>query len=147
MIRPARPDEAQAVAALVDAAFRPYLPRTVTPPAPMSIDYVAAVAAGLVDVWVEAQTVAGMVLLHDRPDHLLLDVIAVDPSLRRRGVGGALLAHVEAEAARRGFAEVRLFTHAAMVEAQAVYIRRGYLETARATEDGRPRVYHSKRIS
>jgi len=146
VIRRAHADEAAAVTALVRAAFAIYLPRTCAPPAPMLMDYDAAIAAGLVDVAVEAHIVTGMILLRDRPDHLLLDVVAVDPQLAGRGIGSALLAHAEAEAARRHLPEIRLFTHAAMTESQAIYLRRGYTETSRATSEGRPRVHYSKRI-
>ena len=147
MIRRARADEAAAVTALVRRAFEIYLPRTGVPPMPMLVDYGEAIAAGLVDVAIEAHMVAGMILLRDRPDHLLLDVIAVDPPLAGRGIGGALLAHAEAEATRRGHFDIRLFTHLKMTEAQAVYLRRGYVETSRATFEGRPRVHYSKRVA
>lgn len=147
MIRRARADEAAAVTALAHRAFAVYLPRTGLPPAPMLTDYHAAIAAGLVDVAIEAHIVAGMLLLRDRPDHLFLDVIAVDPPLAGHGIGRALLDHAEAEARRRHHPEIRLFTHAAITEPQAIYLRRGYVETSRATSEGRPRVYFSKRIS
>ena len=135
------------MAGIVRAAFSVYLPRVTRPPLPLSLDYAAAVAAGLVDVAIRGQDVAGMLLLKPEVDHLLLDVIAVDPACQGQGVGRQLLAHAEAEGRRRNLPEIRLLTNAAMTEAQAVYLRHGYAETHRATEDGRARVFYRKRLA
>src|SRR4030095_12301744 len=52
----------------------------------------------------------------------------VDPSARGRGVAGALLARVEADAAPRGIREVVLETGDLHHAAQALYTRHGYRE-------------------
>jgi len=52
----------------------------------------------------------------------------VDPSARGRGVAGALLARVEADAAARGIREVVLETGDLHHAAQALYTRHGYRE-------------------
>jgi hypothetical protein len=58
-----------------------------------------------------------------------------------------LLDFVETEARRLGTPEVRLYTNALMTENQAIYARRGYVETERRRVDGREAVYMRKRVS
>ena len=65
------------------------------------------------------------------------------PGLR---VGPRLLAFAEAEALRRGYREIRLYTHETMVENQRLYASIGYEETGRGTEAGYDRVFMRKRL-
>ncbi len=78
------------------------------------------------------------------PDALLLDNVAVLPTHHGRGVGRALLELAEERALAFGRNRIRLFTHVTMVENQRLYERIGYVETDRATEDGRTRVFYEK---
>jgi hypothetical protein len=50
------------------------------------------------------------------------------------------------EARRRGFAELRLYTHVLMTENIARYLRLGWRETHRATQAGYERVFMTKRL-
>ena len=61
---------------------------------------------------------------------LYIDALAVDRSLRRRGVARALLAHVEGEARRRGLPAVSLDTALDNEAARALYLEAGYDEVA-----------------
>jgi len=54
----------------------------------------------------------------------------VDPDARGRGVGGALLTRIEADAAARGIREIVLETGDLNHAAQALYRRHGYREIA-----------------
>ena len=45
---------------------------------------------------------------------------------------------------RRGFGELRLYTHETMVENIALYARTGWAETGRAEQNGFARVFFSK---
>ena len=56
-------------------------------------------------------------------------------------MGRRLLAFAEAEALRRGYCEIRLYTHQTMVENQRLYTSIGYEETGRGTEAGYDRVF------
>jgi ribosomal protein S18 acetylase RimI-like enzyme len=56
------------------------------------------------------------------------------------------MAFAEAEAARQGLAEVRLYTHGVMAGAQALYRALGYRETARRVEDGYARIHFARRL-
>jgi GNAT superfamily N-acetyltransferase len=144
-IRPARPDEALAVTALVRAAYAPWVPRIGREPLPMADDYAARIAAGQVWVLEVAGTIQGIVVLEDRSDGLLLDNIAV--ATKGAGHGRALLAFADAEARRRGHRKVRLYTNARMTENIALYRRLGFVETGRAHEHGLDRVYMEQMVA
>ena len=145
-IRAATAADAAAVAAIVDEAYRPYIARIGKPPGPMLDDYAARIDEGTVWVLEQGAVIAGLVVLRREPDHLLLDNIAVSPSQKRLGLGRRLLAFAEAEAMRRGYNEIRLYTHQAMVENQRLYASIGYEETGRGTEAGYDRVFMRKRL-
>jgi ribosomal protein S18 acetylase RimI-like enzyme len=109
-------------------------------------DYAARVARGEAWVLEEDGAVVGLLVLEDRPDGLLLDNVAVAPAAHGRGLGRALIAFAEAEARRRGFLALRLYTHALMTENQALYRHLGFVETGRGTQDGFDRVFMAKRL-
>jgi GNAT superfamily N-acetyltransferase len=141
-IAAAVPGDAEAVRALVRAAYAHYVPRIGREPAPMSAGYEALIAEGL--VWIAGRPPVGVLVLIPREDHLLLDNVAVDPRARGTGVGAALLAFAEERARALGLARIRLYTNAAMHENLAYYARHGYTETHRASEFGFHRVYFEK---
>jgi GNAT superfamily N-acetyltransferase len=145
-IRPARAGDVAAIGAIVDAAYAVYIPRMGKKPGPMLDDYAARVAEGV--VWVAEQDgkVAGVVVLLPEDEHLLLDNVAVAPEAHGKGVGRALVAFAEAEARRRGHAEIRLYTHEKMTENIAMYPRLGYEETHRAQQAGYDRVFFRKKL-
>jgi GNAT superfamily N-acetyltransferase len=110
----------------------------------MGDDYAARIAAG--QAFVTGDPVKGLIVLIDAADHLLLDNIAVDPAAHGTGVGRALLQFADREAVRRGYGELRLYTHAKMTENVALYARSGWTETHRATQNGFPRVFFRKTV-
>src|SRR3984893_15764440 len=109
-------------------------------------DYAARVSEGVVWVLEEAALIAPIIVLLPAPNYLLLDNIAVCPSRQGLGLGRRLLAFAEAEALRRGYREIRLYTHQTMVEDQGLYASIGYEETGRGTEAGYDRVFMRKRL-
>ena len=143
-IRQAEADDADAIRALVAAAYGHYVALIGKEPGPMRDDYEWRIAAN--QAWVAELDgeVVGLVILEERPDGLLLDNVAVSPAMQGRGVGRALIAFTEREASRRGFAKLRLYTHALMVENIALYGRLGFKEIGRIQEKGFNRVYMSK---
>ncbi len=88
--------------------------------------------------------IAAIIVLLPRPDHLLLDNIAVRPDRQGQGLGRRLIAFAESEARRLGYAELRLYTHETMTENIALYTRLGFRETGRALEAGYDRVFMTK---
>jgi ribosomal protein S18 acetylase RimI-like enzyme len=145
-IRAATAADARAIADIVDQAYRHYLPRIGKPPGPMLDDYAARVSQGIVWVLEQGGAIAAVVVLLPAPDYLLLDNIAVSPARQGLGLGRQLLAFAEAEALRRGYREIRLYTHQTMVENQRLYASIGYEETGRGSEAGYDRVFMRKRL-
>ena len=145
-IRPATADDAPAVAEIVERAYRHYIARIGNPPGPMIDDYAARVSQGAVWVLEEGTVVAAIIVLLPAPNYLLLDNIAVSPARQGLGLGRRLLAFAEDEALRRGYREIRLYTHETMVENQRLYASIGYEETGRGSESGYNRVFMRKQL-
>ena len=145
-IRAATAADVPAIADVVDQAYRHYIARMGKPPGPMLDDYAARVPAGVVWVLDEGSVIAGIIVLQPARDYLLLDNIAVSPARQGSGLGRRLLAFAEAEALRRGYNEIRLYTHQTMVENQRLYASIGYEETGRGTEAGYDRVFMRKQL-
>jgi GNAT superfamily N-acetyltransferase len=146
MIRKARPEDASAVRDVVVAAYQHYIPVIGRPPAPMTDDYPARIAADQVWVLEDSDGMAGVLVLENGPDCFLLDNIAVRPDRQGRGYGRQLLDLAEAEAIRCGWNAVTLYTNALMVNNIAIYSGRGYIETGRKVEKGFSRVYMAKPV-
>ncbi|GGL72682.1 GNAT family N-acetyltransferase [Wenxinia marina] len=144
-LRRARPDEAEAIRALVREAYAPYVARIGREPAPMGENYAALIAEGCVFV-PEGEGIEGVLVLIDEPEALMLDNVAVAASARGRGLGRALLEAAEAEARARGYALIRLYTHEKMTENRAIYARLGWRETHRAQQGPFARVFFEKAV-
>jgi ribosomal protein S18 acetylase RimI-like enzyme len=146
MIRRAGPADQATLETIVRAAYSVYVERMGKPPGPMLDDYGGLVEAGAVHVFDDPDgTVAALIVLLPKADHLLLDNIAVRPDRQGQGFGRRLIAFAEAEACRLGFAELRLYTHVTMTENIALYTRLGFVETGRGHDAGYERVFMTKR--
>jgi ribosomal protein S18 acetylase RimI-like enzyme len=144
MIRAARADDAASIQSLVLAAYGHYVERIGKPPGPMHDDYARRIAADQTWVLEDGAEIVGLVVLEERPELLLLDNIAVQPAAQGKGLGRALIAFAEQEAMRRGYGELRLYTHVLMTENIALYQRLGFAEIGRVQEKGFDRVYMAK---
>ncbi|TCK20160.1 GNAT family N-acetyltransferase [Pseudonocardia endophytica] len=144
--RRAESRDADAAARLARDAYRHYVDRIGREPAPMTADYAAAVDAATLWVAEDAGRIVGIAVLVDEGDHLLLENVAVDPASQGRGIGGVLLALADDEARRLGHDRITLYTNVAMTENIAYYPRRGYVETHRAEQDGRHRVFFTRTL-
>jgi ribosomal protein S18 acetylase RimI-like enzyme len=148
MIRPATAADRVAIETIVTEAYSIYIERIGKPPGPMLDDYAALIAAGAVNVLEEpAGTIAGIIVLLPKPDHLLLDNIAVSRERQGGGLGRRLIAFAEGEARRLGYHEVRLYTHETMTENVALYTRLGFVETGRGRDAGYDRVFMTKGLA
>lgn len=135
------------IARLVERAYGGYESRLGIRPGPMDDDYARRVSED--EVWVIAPgtgPLEGLLVLAARPDHLLLDNIAVDPEHQGEGLGRTLLDLAERRAGEQGFDSIRLYTHHLMVENRSIYERDGYVETHRETEHGLGRVFYAKHL-
>lgn len=146
-IRLAIADDLPAVEQIVRDAYAKYIARIGKPPGPMRDDYARRIANREAWVLTEAGAITGVLVLVPEPDHLLLDNIAVAPDRQGRGYGRRLLAFADAEAARRGYSELRLYTNEKMHENLAIYRAHGWQEYARAKEAGYDRVFMRKRLT
>ena len=145
-IRAATAADLPAITDIVDQAYRHYIARIGKPPGPMLEDYAARVSEGVVWVLEERAVVAAIIVLLPAPNYLLLDNIAVSPARQSLGLGRQLLAFAETEALRRGYREIRLYTHQTMVENQRLYASIGYEQTGRGKEAGYDRVFMRKQL-
>ena len=146
-IRPAIAADTPAIAEIVNEAYRHYIARIGKPPGPMLDDYAARVSEDAVWVLEEGTVIAAIIVLLPAPNYLLLDNIAVSPTRQGLGLGRRLLAFAEDEALRRGYREIRLYTHQTMVENQRLYSSIGYEETGRGSEAGYDRVFNAQAAS
>lgn len=146
-LRPARPEDADAMWRLARAAYQHYVPRMGREPAPMTTDYTRIVARDRAWVAECDEILLGLLVLQPTPDHLLLENVAVTPHRQGRGTGSLLLGLAEKQARIAGVPEVRLYTNAAMTENHGYYRHQGYQETHRASEHGYDRVYFSKTVA
>ena len=114
--RPAAPQDREAVEATVRAAYSVYIERMGKPPGPMLDNYARLIADHALSVVEEAGEIVALIVLLPKPDHLLLDNVAVRPDRQGAGLGRRLIAFAGDEARRRGYGEVRLYTHQTMTE-------------------------------
>jgi ribosomal protein S18 acetylase RimI-like enzyme len=145
-IRPAAIADLPAVEHVVRDAYAKYVDRIGRKPAPLLDDYRRRIRDHAVWVLPAGGTIAGIVVLLPEPDHLLLANVAVATNFQGSGLGRRLIEFAESEARRRGYDEIRLYTHQQMYESLALYPRLDYEETGRAEEDGFPRVFFRKRL-
>lgn len=139
-IRAANPEDAEAIGAIVEQAFTPYIERIGVRPVPMDADYPQLIAAG--QTWVAdagADGVRGVLVLVPELDHLMLEIIAVHDDVRGLGVGAALMEFAEDRARELALPEVRLYTNELMWENLEYYPKLGYVEQGRFTVRG---VFH-----
>jgi GNAT superfamily N-acetyltransferase len=146
LIRPARPEDAVAVAACVDDAYGHYVARIGMPPGPMTEDYDAVIRKCDVTVAETAGRIVAVLVVTGADEGFLLENVAVVPPHRGTGLGRHLLEIAELKACRAGFDSIYLYTHEAMTENRALYAKIGYVEYARRTETGLRRVYMRKRL-
>lgn len=143
-LRRATAEDADAIAALVDRAYRKYLSLIGRPPAPMTDDYHAVVRDH--DVWVVdgAAAIDAVLVLMPDPDALFVDNVAVDPLRQQSGLGRMLMAFAEDEARRLGLPALTLVTNEHMTENIAFYVRLGFVETERELRRGSYTVHMRK---
>ena len=143
-IRAATAADVPAISNIVHQAYKNYIARIGKPPGPMLDDYAARVSEDAVWVLQDGPAIAGILVLLSAPEYLLLDNIAIAPERQGRGLGRRLLAFAESEALRRGYREIRLYTHQTMIENQRLYASIGYEERGRGSEAGYDRVFMRK---
>lgn len=145
-IRPAHDADVPAITHIAHDAFGDFIPLIGRAPEPMLLDYRRLVAEDQVWVLVVDAQIIGLAVLTSAKDHLLLRTLAVAPAGQRSGHGRRLIAFAEAEALRRGFAEIRVLTHVTMRKTISLYRDVGFEEYERVDLDGYFRMCLRKRL-
>ena len=99
-IKLATADDLAAIDRVIAQAYARYVPDMDKPPAPMLDDYRARIAAREAYVLSRNGDLSGVLILVDKPDHLMLDNVAVSPAAQGKGVGRALMSFADDEARR-----------------------------------------------
>lgn len=146
ILRPAVTAEAPALRQLARTAYGLYLPRLDREPAPILADYEGQIAAGMVTVACDAETLVGLLVCYPRRDHLHVANVAVSPEAQGRGIGRLLMQRAEDVARERSLGAIELYTHEVMVENFAFYASLGYTEMARGEQEGYARVFYRKEL-
>ncbi len=138
-IRPAVSGDADAIVALIQAAFTPLIARLDPPPGalretPATIAAELAAHRGLIAEI--GGRVVGSALLKHQPDGLYLGRLAVAPDVQGRGVAKALLAAAERLARDLGYGLMILRVRLAMTENRRLFTGAGFVETALMRHDG-----------
>src|SRR5215472_10340002 len=103
VLRRAISADAAAVQELTRKAYAKWIPVIGREPMPMTADYGVAVREHLVDLLYVGAQLAALIETIPKTDHLLIENVAVSPSLQGRGLGRRLMAHAEALASHSGF--------------------------------------------
>jgi ribosomal protein S18 acetylase RimI-like enzyme len=148
MIRPAAASDEPAIRDCAERAYARYVAPMGRKPAPMVADFATAIAAGRVHVATDDRgALQGFIVFHAEGGHMFLENVAVLPRAAGRGIGKALIRFCETAARRCGLSGVHLYTNEKMTENLSIYLRLGYWEVARRTEDGFDRVYFEKTLA
>ena len=137
-MRLASRDDLQTITALTAAAYLPYTEFFGAPPVPATEDYAPRIERG--EVWLReiGDETAGLVVVEQHPDHLMLFSIAVSPAFQGAGYGLAMLRWLEDKAREWAVPEIRLYTNARMERNVALYLAFGFQETGRRPNPYRP---------
>jgi ribosomal protein S18 acetylase RimI-like enzyme len=145
-IRPAKPEDARVVQALVRSSYAKWVAVIGREPLPMAADYNRAVRDHEIDLVEANGELLGLIELIRNPDHLFIENVAVTPAHQRRGIGRRLLAHAERKAADYAVAEIRLATNSAFESNVRFYQSVGYRIDRREPFMGGAAVYMCKEI-
>ena len=135
---------------MVVAAYSKYIERIGKPPAPMIADYDEVIRTHEVFILQdEGFEIVGSIVLsvNHETNVVVIDNLVVHPSAQGRGFGRVLLACAEDVARAERCVALMLYTNVKMYENLGMYVKMGFLETERRTEDGFERVYFRKSSS
>lgn len=101
-----------------------------------TMDWPALVDGGDLRVLTQDSALVGLLVLADRPDHLLIEAMIVDPTRSGHGFEKAILTFAESEARNRGHDAVEIPATAAANGSLALCRSLGYREMPRPDRDG-----------
>ena len=124
-IRQAETRDAEGLTICMRAAYAGHTARLGDLP-PLSTDYAEEIATCQVWVALVGDDIVGGLVLVPAADSMQLANVAVHPGHAGAGLGKALIALAETQAADQGFQEIRLKTHAGMAENIGLYQHLGW---------------------
>lgn len=145
-IIPATTDHAEAILALVRAAYQRWVPVIGREPLPMRVDYREALTRHQIDIVPLENDIIGLIETDLKDDHLWIENIAVSPNHQGKGFGKLLLDHAEAKAKEAAKTSLRLLTNGAFESNIALYQKAGYVITASEPFMGGTTVYMEKQL-
>ena len=128
--------EAEAVRALVEAAYTKWIPVIGRLPIPMQADYAQALRDHRFDLLLAGPDLAGLIETRAEADHLLVVNVAVHPAFQGRGFGSRLMGRADAVAAEAGLARLRLYTNKKYTANLRLYGALGYRVEREELYDG-----------
>ena len=146
-IRKAVRSDADGMLACVESAYRQYIPVIGKKPGPMLDDYAKVVLQHQAFVIEIDNVIAGVLVLIQNDNGVLLDNVAVHTDFQGRGIGSKLVKFAEDEAQRQGYGSLQLYTHELMTENYHAYLKLGYAEIERRLEKGFARIYMQKNFT
>lgn len=149
-IRPAVPDDYQAVVNCIEAAFTKWIPIIGMKPLALTADYHDYIKRNLTYVidGNQAGELAGLIIIWPVDDALYVDTIGVNPAYQKHGLGRRLLTFAEGQAREAGFGKLTLVTNALQLSNQEYYRKFGFVETHRqALHEGRIGVWMAKSLA
>jgi ribosomal protein S18 acetylase RimI-like enzyme len=128
--------DAEAVRALVEAAYTKWIPVIGRLPIPMQADYAQALRDHRFDLLLAGPDLAGLIETRAEADHLLVVNVAVHPAFQGRGFGSRLMGRADAVAAEAGLARLRLYTNKKYTANLRLYGALGYRVEREELYDG-----------
>ncbi|MGN6158248.1 MAG: GNAT family N-acetyltransferase [Devosia sp.] len=144
-LRPAKSEDLSAVAALIEAAYRHYVPILGRRPRPMDDDLQARLGNGELFVIEEDGTLLAVLTMMVQPAAVHIFNFAVHPDAQGRGLLRQMLDFAEAAARREDKSKLTLYTNAAMTRNRAIYAHLGFTETGEHDSPGGYRIVFMER--
>lgn len=145
--RSAEPADAEAIEAIVRAAYAKWVPLIGREPLPMRADYDKAVREHQFELAIEDGRIVGLIETIAHEDHIWIENVAVAPEAQGRGIGRKLLDSAERKAVETGCRELRLLTNGAFEANVRLYRRHGYVVDREEPFMSGTTVYMSKRLA
>jgi GNAT superfamily N-acetyltransferase len=136
VVRRGEPADAEAIRALVEAAYTKWIPVIGRLPIPMQADYRQAVLAHRFDLLRTGTDLAALIETEAEGDHLLVVNVAVHPAFQRQGYGTRLMGLADDLAAAAGLPRLRLYTNKKYTANLRLYGALGYRVEREALYDG-----------
>jgi ribosomal protein S18 acetylase RimI-like enzyme len=115
-------------------------------PGPLLDDYEAMIKNGYVNIAEIDGVIQGVLVLVPGDGSMLLNNVAVAPSVQGLGLGGKLMRYAERRARAAGYQSITLYTNEIMKRNINYYSRLGYVETDRYEDKGYKRVFMAKTL-